>query len=269
MRRIKQDVTDVLSLEEKTKLLKEINKEGLLDLFKNSKNTQFKPVEAKKVSLDQQVSLSLSQTEKDYIGRELQSIRQIGRGISVSSFVRNRSITPIDIEEWAERATEGLNLLTSPEYNEQHLVKKKKQFMKLLEEVEEDDKEQEFYYNKQLQEINNRLEEIKKIPPQRRFRLSGRVTFNEANSIKWRAARLSLTVADYLRFVIFGYTPFSDADKHMSLDSRKRFYISILDVRKNGWGEPPQVNECPNCARLQHDIGILREQLARYKSIAN
>ena len=47
----------------------------------------------------------------------------------------------------------------------------------------------------------------------------------------------------------------------------KRFYVSIMDVCKNGWGNPPTVNECSNCARHLHDIEVLREQLERYKAL--
>ena len=36
---------------------------------------------------------------------------------------------------------------------------------------------------------------------------------------------------------------------------------------RNGWGEPPTVNECPNCARYIKDIKALKEQLARYKAL--
>ena len=43
--------------------------------------------------------------------------------------------------------------------------------------------------------------------------------------------------------------------------------VSILDVYRNGWGEPPTVNECPNCARYIKDIKALKEQLARYKAL--
>lgn len=266
MKKIKQDINDVLSLDDKTKLLKELNQENLLDLFKNSKNTKFKAIEPKKVSLDQQVSISIAREEKDIIANELKEIKKLGPAISISSFVRNRAIAEIDIAEWAIKAREGLAVLTSKEYDLKHILDQKKITIKMLED-NEDDNEQEYFLQKKLLELDRRLQELKKTNPQRRFRLSGRVTFNEANLIRWRAARLSITVADYMRFVLFGYSPWTDADKHMSIDSRKRFYISILDVAENGWGNPPQVNECANCARHLHDIQVLKEQLARYKSI--
>ena len=118
-----------------------------------------------------------------------------------------------------------------------------------------------------LKLIENKLESLKAVSSKRSYRVAGRVTFDEANHIKWRAGRLSLSVADYLRFLLFGYYPNSENDKHMSLIARKRFYISVLDVYKNGWGNPPQLNGCPNCARYQKDIQILKEQIARYQAL--
>ena len=52
MRRITE--MDVLSLENKTKLLQELKEEKLIELFKNkASRSSFKPAEAKKASLDQ------------------------------------------------------------------------------------------------------------------------------------------------------------------------------------------------------------------------
>lgn len=102
----------------------------------------------------------------------------------------------------------------------------------------------------------------------RSSRMSGRLTFNEANLIRWRAGRLTITVADYMRFLIFGYLPFSENDRHLSIDSRRRFYVAILDVIQNGWGNPPKVEECPNCARYTHENQQLREKLERLRHLS-
>ena len=270
MKKIGNDIDNILSLDNKKKLLKQYHMEDLLDLFKE---TSYKPtyrtLEQKKVSLDQQIAISIGQAEKDYIKNELMDIRRVGPGISISSFIRNRSVSPIDINEFAERALVGLKDLNSSKYNEKELLKEKANYLKLIDDIDENSEEREentFFYQKKLAEVNQRLEEVRRELPKRSYRLSGRVTLNEANVIRWRAARLSLTVADYMRFLVFSYLPYSDADRHLSVDARKRFYISILDVQKNGWGNPPVVNECPQCARLLHDNKILREQIARLQA---
>ena len=106
----------------------------------------------------------------------------------------------------------------------------------------------------------------KRVSKSRKYRLTGRVTTNEVNTIRWRAARLSLTVSDYMRFLLFDYMPFSGEDGHLSTDSRKKFYISIIDVARNGWGEPPQVEDCHDCARYKEEISKLNEVIRNLRS---
>lgn len=268
MKKVNKDLNDVVSLREKEQLLRELKQEDLLDLFKKGYKSTYKQIEAKKATLDQQISIAIAKNEKDKLGLELAEIKRAsGQATSIASFVRNKAVSQIDIVEWYEHALEGLKTLTSSEYDEKNLTQTKRKYLKLLDNLDESDKETEYVYNNRLNEINEKLNQISRTKPQRGLRLTGRVTFSEANVIRWRAARLSLTVADYMRFVIFNYLPFTEADKHLTIDQRKRFYISIIDVHKNGWGNPPNVNDCPNCARLQHDIDTLRQQLARYKSI--
>lgn len=267
MKKVNQNMVDALTLKDKERLLKELKQEDLLNLFKNKYKQTYKPIEQKRTSLDQQISISIASNEKELIARELQTIRQIGPAISISSYVRNKANTQVDIAEWYNKAVEGLRQLTSDNYDEKKLIKQKNQYLKLMEDVEEGDKESEYYYTKKIQELNGRLEEVQRVLPNRSFRLSGRVTFNEANMIRWRAARLNISVADYMRFMLFNYLPFTEADRYMTLDARKRFYISIIDIYRNGWGNPPAINECPNCARYLHDIRVLRDQLERYKKM--
>lgn len=270
MNKIDRDLSDVISLKEKEKLLKEIHKEELLNLFKDGYKHNYKPVHAKKAVLDQQISISIGKDEKDKLQDALNNIKRVSKPISISTYVRNKSISEIDLGEWYQKAHEGLIKLTSKEYDVNLLNKDKKHYIKLLDNIDlndETEKENKIYYESKLSSINDRLDEIAKVKPGRNFRLTGRVTFSEANIVRWKAARLSLSVADYMRFLIFDYLPYSEFDKHLTIDQRKRFYISIIDVYTNGWGTPPKVNDCPNCARLEHDIQVLREQLHRYKSV--
>lgn len=271
MKKIQNDI-DTLSLREKEKILNEIKQGDLISLFKDhcSKNSEYKPVMAKAVALDQQLAITISEDEKQFIQRELRDIHRTSPQVTVSSYIRNKSLIQIDVAKWNELALEGIKRLSSKDYDERELRKKYTRYLKLLDnisELDEEDTESEVIYNNKLRDIEAKLAELKKAQPKRKYRLSGRTTFNEANLIRWRAARLSLTIADYVRFAIFDYEPNSFADKHLSANARKRFYVSILDVYRNGWGEPPTVNECPNCARYIKDIKALKEQLARYKAL--
>lgn len=86
MRRITD--MDVLSLENKTKLLQELKEERLIELFKNKNaRTPFKPAEAKKASLDQQCALTISREEKGVLKNELLSIQSAGPKISILSLI--------------------------------------------------------------------------------------------------------------------------------------------------------------------------------------
>ena len=137
-----------------------------------------------------------------------------------------------------------------------------------MEDSEDDSRDEDMlYYKTQLDETEQKINSLKKQNRKRGYRVSTRVTYEEANTIRWRAARLSITVPDYMRYVIFGYLPFTDADYNLSLEARKRFYVSIIDVYKNGWGEIPEVNECPNCARYKHEVEVLRDKVARYEML--
>lgn len=263
MKRINKDIEDILSLNDKEAILKDLEQEDLINLFKDKYKPKYSPIAPKKAALDQQISIAIAQDEKDYIGKELLEIRKAGPKTSISSFIRNRAISQVDIAEWYERALIGLKALTSSSYDPEKLNKQKNLYLKMLDDIEPDNQEDNFLYTRKLNEIEERLSEVERIKPNRVYRLTGRVTFNEANIIRWRAARLNITIADYMRFQIFGYKPFTAADQHLTVDTRKRLYISIIDVYNNGWGDPPEINECPNCARYIHDIEVLKRQLER------
>lgn len=274
MKKVTQDVNDVVTLDKKMQLLHEIQQDELINLFKGGYKTGYKPVEAKAVCLDQQVAMSISEEEKKWIQNDYQKSIKTGH-ISLSSYIRNKILSDIDIGGWFEAALKGIKVLTSDDYNEKLLLQERKKYQKYIDDlsdVTEDDEESNAeenrkVFNMHLKLIDSKLNSLKATSPKRSYRVAGRVTFDEANHIKWRAGRLSLSVADYLRFLLFGYYPNSENDKHMSVIARKRFYISVLDVYKNGWGNPPQLNGCPNCARYQKDIQILKEQISRYQAL--
>ena len=269
MKAITRDVDNILSIKEKEKILEEIHQKDLIDLFKKGFKPQYKRVENKKTILDQQISIAIDTDEKNMIALELNEIRKVANKTSLASFIRSRSLATFDIAEWYQQALEGLEELSSDSWNPKTLQNERKQYIKLLDDLEdsEDDSRDEdmLFYKTRLDETEQKINSLKKQNRKRGYRVSTRVTYEEANTIRWRAARLSITVPDYMRYVIFGYLPFTDADYNLSLEARKRFYVSIIDVYKNGWGEIPEVNECPNCARYKHEIEVLRDKVARYE----
>ena len=269
MKAITRDVDNILSIKEKEKILEEIHQKDLIDLFKKGFKPQYKRVESKKTILDQQISIAIDTDEKNMIALELNEIRKVANKTSLASFIRSRSLATFDIAEWYQQALEGLEELSSDSWNLKTLQNERKQYIKLLDDLEdsEDDSRDEdmLFYKTRLDETEQKINSLKKQNRKRGYRVSTRVTYEEANTIRWRAARLSITVPDYMRYVIFGYLPFTDADYNLSLEARKRFYVSIIDVYKNGWGEIPEVNECPNCARYKHEIEVLRDKVARYE----
>ena len=269
MKAITRDVDNILSIKEKEKILEEIHQKDLIDLFKKGFKPQYKRVESKKTILDQQISIAIDTDEKNMIALELNEIRKVANKTSLASFIRSRSLATFDIAEWNQQALEGLEELSSDSWNPKTLQNERKQYIKLLDDLEdsEDDSRDEdmLFYKTRLDETEQKINSLKKQNRKRGYRVSTRVTYEEANTIRWRAARLSITVPDYMRYVIFGYLPFTDADYNLSLEARKRFYVSIIDVYKNGWGEIPEVNECPNCARYKHEIEVLRDKVARYE----
>ena len=271
MKAITRDVDNILSIKEKEKILEEIHQKDLIDLFKKGFKPQYKKIESKKTILDQQISIAIDNDEKNMIALELNEIRKIANKTSLASFIRSRSLATFDIAEWYQQALEGLEELNSDSWNPKILQNERKKFIKLLDDLEdsEDDNRDEdmLYYQTQLNECEQKLASLKKQNRKRGYRVSTRVTYEEANTIRWRAARLSITVPDYMRYVIFGYLPFTDSDYNLSLEARKRFYVSIIDVYKNGWGEIPEVNECPNCARYKHELEVLRDKVSRYEML--
>lgn len=266
MQRVSQDVESIISLKEKEKLLKALHQEDLLELFKTGFKPNYKKIEPKQTVLDQQISITINAVERDIIKAELNAIAKIGDKISLSNFIRNRTSSLVDIEDWATVAKNTLVEYSSSDWDLKHLEKEKRKYIRLIDE-EEENSEDFIIYNKKLKELDDKIAQIKRKTTQRKFRISTRVTYSEANVIRWRAARLSLSVADYMRMSLFGYLPNSEGDQHLTMPARKRFYVSVLDVQQNGWGDVPTINECPHCARYQKENALLKDKLKRYETL--
>ena len=269
MKVITQEDIDALKLENKQNILASLGQENLMKLFQNQ--PKFKPIEPKKIALDQQIAITLSENEKQRLIQDRERIRELGRLPSISSYIRKKILLQLDIEQWRELAEQGLKNLDNSDTESKTLQKQKIRLINSIDQlddiVKDDTNTEEINkLKRELEEIENRLMLLKSTKQEKRiYRLSGNITFNEANFVRWRAARLSLSLADYIRFILFDYQPTID-DNHMSVESRKRFYVSILEVAQNGWGNPPVVNECPNCARYLDDIKKLQEQIEYLKN---
>ena len=269
MKVITQEDIDALKLENKQSILAGLGQENLMKLFQNQ--PKFKPIEPKKIALDQQIAITLSENEKQRLIQDRERIRELGKLPSISSYIRKKLLLQLDIEQWREFAEQGLKNLDNSDTESKTLQKQKIRLINSIDQLDDIvksdiDTEEIDRLKKELEEIENRLMLLKSTKQEKRiYRLSGNITFNEANFVRWRAARLSLSLADYIRFILFDYQPTID-DNHMSVESRKRFYVSILEVAQNGWGNPPVVNECPNCARYLDDIKKLQEQIEYLKN---
>lgn len=269
MKVITQEDIDALKLENKQNILASLGQENLMKLFQNQ--PKFKPIEPKKIALDQQIAITLSENEKQRLIQDRERIRELGKLPSISSYIRKKILLQLDIEQWRTFAEQGLKNLDNSDSESKTLQKQKIRLINSIDQLDDivkDDinTEEINKLKKELEEIENRLMLLKSTKQEKRiYRLSGNITFNEANFVRWRAARLSLSLADYIRFILFDYQPTVD-DNHMSVESRKRFYVSILEVAQNGWGNPPVVNECPNCARYLDDIKKLQEQIEYLKN---
>lgn len=269
MKVITQEDIDALKLENKQSILAGLGQENLMKLFQNQ--PKFKPIEPKKIALDQQIAITLSENEKQKLIQDRERIRELGKLPSISSYIRKKILLQLDIEQWREFAEQGLKNLDNSDFESKTLQKQKVRLINSIDQLDDIvksdiDTEEIDRLKKELEEIENRLMLLKSTKQEKRiYRLSGNITFNEANFVRWRAARLSLTLADYIRFILFDYQPTIN-DNHMSVESRKRFYVSILEVAQNGWGNPPVVNECPNCARYLDDIKKLQEQIEYLKN---
>lgn len=269
MKVITQEDIDALKLENKQSILAGLGQENLMKLFQNQ--PKFKPIEPKKIALDQQIAITLSENEKQKLIQDRERIRELGKLPSISSYIRKKILLQLDIEQWRELAEQGLKNLDNSDTESKTLQKQKIRLINSIDQLDDIvksdiDTEEIDRLKKELEEIENRLLLLKSTKQEKRiYRLSGNITFNEANFVRWRAARLSLSLADYIRFILFDYQPTIN-DNHMSVESRKRFYVSILEVAQNGWGNPPVVNECPNCARYLDDIKKLQEQIEYLKN---
>lgn len=257
--------TEGLSVDSKLEILNDMGHPELVDLFK-----EWKPrVSARKkrgAPLDQRVSISVTGQERVSLDNELRSIKSSGEIITMSQFIRNRAVGTVDINGWREIAERTLKEIKETADNQVSLRKEISGLSAQMD--EEDDPDTAAIYALKIADINNKLGKLVSKNEKRTNRLSGRMSMAEAETIKWRAQRLCISSSDYLRMMIFGLEPDSIADSHMSLDAKRRFYISIIDVARNGWGTPATVYECSQCENYMEEIRRLRQENEQLRKFA-
>lgn len=247
-----------ITVDDKLKILDELGQPELIELFKEWAP---RPSRRKKSApLDQRVSITVTNQEKINLSNELDSMQESdGEKVTPSQFIRNRALASVDINGWREIAVQSLKELEEIENAQGDLKNKKLQIAALMEETEED--EEISAYEREIAEINRKLNRLIASTEKRSTRLSGRMTLAEAETVKWRAQRLMISSSDYLRMVLFNLTPNSRGDSHMSLDAKRRFYVSIIDVADNGFGDVPNIYNCQNCGNYVEEIEKLRSHI--------
>lgn len=253
---------EFMSVQEKLKVLEDRGQTDLIEIFKDWKPRK-SPRKRKGAPLDQRITLTVSATDKAIMEGELKSIRNTGESISMGGLIRSRAMANLDVQGWRQAAGEALDELNSIVDSQKDLRAKRKAIVADLESLDDDDQEQISLYEKEIYVIDSKLAKLKGQGEKRNIRLQGRMTYNEAETVKWRAERLCLSSADYLRIMIFGLTPNSSADSHLSVDARRRFWISVLDVADNGFGNPPNVYQCSQCETYKMEITRLQARLAQ------
>ena len=256
--------TEVMSVDDKLKVLEELGYNEMIDLFKDWK-PRVSNRKRRGAPLDQRVSITVTTQERVSLDQELKAVKAAGEKITMSQFIRNRALGTVDINGWREIAEKTLKEIEDTVKNQSFLRQSKLELAVLMD--EEDDADEVALYANRIAEINAQLNRLVAQNEKRNNRLSGRMSMPEAETVKWRAQRLCISSSDYLRMMIFGLEPNSTADAHMSLDAKRRFYVSIIEVANNGWGAPPAIYECSQCVNYMDEIRKLRaenEQLRQF-----
>lgn len=249
--------TENMNVSDKLKILEKMGREDLVDLFKDWTPHQVKR-KKRGAPLDQRVAITVTNAERVSLDAEIKEIKRTGSNTNMSKFIRNRAMGNIDINGWKERAEKALKEIEEISKNQKEYRKRKLAIEIQLD--SEEDNDEILMLNEELNNINTKLKLIVAQNEKRNNRLSGRMSMQEAETVKWRAQRLCLSSSDYLRMIIFGLEPASHADAHLSLDAKRRFYVSIIDVANNGWGNPPTIYGCNQCANYVEEITSLQEK---------
>lgn len=252
-----------ITVEDKIKFLEELGRKDLAEIFKEWK-PRTSARRRKGAPLDQRVTITVTDVEKIRLDNEIKEIKALGDKQTMSQFIRSRAVSSVDINGWRDIAKKALEEIEET-YKTQIELRKELVNLAVLNEETDDDEEINFLQKKEV-EIQEKLRKITSQNEKRTQRLSGRMTKVESETIKWRAQRLCLSASDYLRMMIFNLMPDSTADSHMSYDAKRRFYISILDVAENGWGEVPSIYNCTQCENYTEQLSVAQERIRQLET---
>lgn len=252
-----------MTVESKLALLKKYGREELADLFRDEWKPRKSPAKKRGAPLDQRVTITVTDAERASLNAEIEKIKSIGDKTSMAEIIRSRAIGSVDAQRWKSLAEEGLKELDEIEKNKSTLEAEKAGMYEVMD--EEEDPDEAFFHQKKIDEIKHKLSKLVAQNVKRNNRLSGRMSTAEAETVKWRAQRLCISASDFLRMMIFALEPNSHADSHMSLDAKRRFYISIIDVADNGWGTPPKIYHCSQCMNYVDVIRDLRSEIDKLR----
>ncbi len=248
-------------LDGKKKVLELLGRSDLVKLFEGW-SPRVSP--ARKVSepLNQRVSITVTEEERNRLSRDVEEARRESRAdgarpMTLAQFIRDRAVASVDIQGWHDRARQALDEVEDVAMNRHKLESQCLGLAVLID--DEDDEGQRLVYLRKRRDIENRLALVTPQSARRAFRLSGRMSTREAEVVRWRAARLCLSTSDYLRMMLFCLEP-GQGDAHLPLNSKRRFYVSVLDVADHGWGEPPHDTVCAECERLRARIAELERE---------
>lgn len=262
-----QTAGERMTLDDKRKVLESLGRQELIDLFKEWKPRRYK---SKRTSppLDQRITLTATTMQRQKLESELRLLKQAGEKVSMAQYVRSHAAAnPPDIQEWAQIAEQALNELDDTIAHKEELEQRRVDLATILENQDDDDFENLDVIN-EINDISRRLSRLLPVNTNRSHRLSGRMTMQEVQTVKWRAERLCLSVSDFLRMSVFSLRPNSAADQHLSIDAKRRFYVSIIDVATNGWGSPPEIYACSQCQEYLEEIRKLRRENEILKNFA-
>lgn len=248
---------ETMSVNDKLEVLKNLGREDLIDIFKEWKPRK-SAARKRGAPLDQRVSITVTDAERRHLDKELAGIKKAGVSTSMSQFIRHRAAGTVDINGWRDIAIESFSKLEDVVEKQVEYRARRRELIELIE--NEDDEESALVYELERKRIEDDLTLIVAQNERRKNRLSGRMSMTESELIKWRAERLCISTSDFLRLMIFDLEPNSTGDAHMSLDAKRRFYASIIDVANNGWGEPPKIYNCSQCENYMETIRSLKEE---------
>lgn len=259
---------EILSVNDKLKILEQRGQTDLIEIFKDWK-PRASTRRRKGAPLDQRVSIALSAAERAMLDGEIRAIKDTGQSITLGGLIRSRAMGSPNMADWREIAWSALDELDEINGKQKDFKNRKKMIELALEDEEGEDEEQVLLYERELVDISTKLAKLSsKSGDKRNVRLQGRMTYSEAENVKFRAQRLCLSTTDYLRMLIFDLNPNSGADQHLNLDARRRFYISIVDVADHGWGNPPGVYQCSQCESYADEITKLQERIRQLENFS-